>query len=208
VAEGGPLSAEVPVERTDLVSQDMNLIADLLGRLYVEHAALFRCEDPARAYGEVRSATVSGLTAGLLRYGGFEYDAALEAVEAPTAVAVTHGSGTITAAREEHCFARGGAFMVPADLPSAALQLDAGYELLRVPWPVAGSLAEERTSLPAADLRFEAMAPVSAWRPGWPAGRYRARSAATTTPPRWDTCGRSGWSARTPNCGTRIRPPG
>jgi AraC-like DNA-binding protein len=159
-----PPPAEVPVERTDLVSQDMHLIADLLGRLYVEHAALFRCDDPARVDGEVRSAAVDGLKAGLLRYGGFDYDAVLEPVDAPTAVTVTHGSGTITAAGEEHCFAHGGAFMVPADLPSAAVQIDAGYALLRVPWPVAGSLAEERTSLPATDLRFDAMAPVSAGR--------------------------------------------
>ncbi len=156
--------AEVPVERADLVSQDMQLIADLLGRLYVEHAALFRCADPARVDGEVRSASVDGLQAGLLRYGGFEYDAIMEPADAPIAVTVTHGSGSVTAAREEHCFAVGGAFMVSANLPSVAVQIDAGFALLRVPWPVAGSLAEERTSLPATDLRFDAMAPVSAGR--------------------------------------------
>jgi AraC-like DNA-binding protein len=54
--------------------------------------------------------------------------------------------------------------MLPCGLPSTALQYDAGFALLRVPWPVARSLAEERTSLPAADLRFEGMAPVSAAR--------------------------------------------
>jgi AraC-like DNA-binding protein len=162
--EGRPPPAEVPVERTELVTQDMHLIADLLARLYVEHAAQFRCDDPAQVDGQVRSAAVSGLKAGLLRYGGFEYDAVLEPADAPTAVTVTHGSGIITAAREEHCFARGGAFMVPTDRPSAALQFDAGFALLRVPWPVAGSLAEERTSMRAADLRFESMAPVSATR--------------------------------------------
>jgi AraC-like DNA-binding protein len=163
VLEGRP-PAEAPVERTELVTQDMHLMADLLGRLYVEHAAQFRCDDPGQVGGEVRSAMVGGLRAGLLRYGGFDYDAVLEPADAPVAVTVTHGSGTITAAGEEHCFARGGAFMVPADRPSAALQLDAGYALLRVPWPVAGSLAEERTSMCAADLRFEGMAPVSAAR--------------------------------------------
>jgi AraC-like DNA-binding protein len=142
----------------------MGLIADMIGRLYVEHAALFRCDDPAQVDGKVRSATVNGLKAGLLRYGGFEYDAVIEPADAPTAVTATHGSGIMTAAGEEHCFARGGAFMVPADLPSAALLHDAGFALLRVPWPVARSLAEERTSLPATDLRFEAITPVSAER--------------------------------------------
>jgi AraC-like DNA-binding protein len=164
VAEGRPLSAEVSVERADLVTKDMDLIADLVGRLYVEHTALFRCDDPAQVDGVVRSATVNGLKAGLLRYGGFEYDAVLDPTDAPTAVTVTRGSGTMTAAGEELCFARGGAFMVPANLPSAALMHDAGFALLRVPWPVARSLAEERTSMPATDLRFDAITPVSAER--------------------------------------------
>ncbi len=158
---GRPPAPETPVERTELVTKDMDLIAHLVGRLYVDHAALFRCDDPARVDGKVRSATVNGLKAGLLRYGGFEYDAILEPADAPTAVTVTHGSGAITAAREELCFARGGAFMVPAELPSVVLQHNAGYALLRVPWPVARSLAEERTGLPATDLRFEAVTPVS-----------------------------------------------
>jgi AraC-like DNA-binding protein len=164
LVDGRPSAAEIPVERTELVTKDMHLLADLLGRLYVEHAALFRCDDPAQVDGKLSGAAVNGLKAGLLRYGGFEYDAVLEPADAPTAVAVTHGSGTMTADREVLSFVRGGAFMVPSDLPSSAVQVDAGFALLRVPWPVARSLAEERTSLPAADLRFEAMAPVSAAR--------------------------------------------
>jgi AraC-like DNA-binding protein len=158
------MSAEVPVERTELVTKDMDLIAGLVRRLYVEHAALFRCDDPARVDGGVCSATVNGLKAGLLRYGGFEYDAVLEPVDAPTAVTVTRGSGTMISAREEYRFTRGGAFMLPVDLTSAALLHDSGFALLRVPWPVARSVAEERTGLPATDLRFEAIAPVSADR--------------------------------------------
>jgi AraC-like DNA-binding protein len=162
VVKDSPPSPVIPVERTELVTKDMDLIAHLVGRLYVEHAALFRCDDPAQVDGKVRSVAVNGLKAGLLRYGGFEYDAVLEPTDAPTAVTVTRGSGTMTAAREEHCFTRGGAFMVPADLPSAALLYDSGFALLRVPWPVARSLAEERTGMPATDLRFEAITPVSA----------------------------------------------
>jgi AraC-like DNA-binding protein len=164
VVEGIPFCAEIPVERAELVTKDMGLIADMIGRLYVEHAAMFRCDDPAQVDGKVRSATVNGLKAGLLRYGGFEYDAVIEPADAPTAVTVTRGSGTMTSAREEHCFTRGGAFMLPADLTSAALLRDSGFALLRVPWPAVRSLAEERTSLPATDLRFEAIAPVSAER--------------------------------------------
>jgi AraC-like DNA-binding protein len=162
--ESRPSPAEIAVQRAELVTKDLHLMADLLGRLYVEHAALFRCDDLARVEGEVRSATVDGLKAGMLRYGGFDYDAVLEPAHTPTAVTVTHGSGTVTSLGEDHCWVRGGAFMVPTDRPSMAIQRDAGFALLQVPWPLAQSLAEERTSLPAADLRFESMAPVSAER--------------------------------------------
>jgi hypothetical protein len=35
VAESRPPSAVIPVERAELVTKDMHLLADLLGRLYV-----------------------------------------------------------------------------------------------------------------------------------------------------------------------------
>src|SRR5437868_1977382 len=89
-----------------LLRDRLVLLAGRVPRLYVDHAALFRCDDPGRVDGEVRSATVNGLKAGLLRYAGFEYDAVLEPTDAPTAVTVTRGSGTMTTAGEELCFAR------------------------------------------------------------------------------------------------------
>lgn len=52
--------------------------------------------------------------------------------------------------------------MVPADMPAVTTMDDAGYTALQLPWAVAGELAEARAGVPAADLRFEAMAPVSA----------------------------------------------
>jgi AraC-like DNA-binding protein len=156
--------AMAPVERAELVTKDTDLIADLISRLYVKHAARFRCDDPDRVDGEVRSATVGELSAGVMRLGGFGYDAAVDPADAPTAVAVTQGSGVITSAREELRFTRGDVLMVPADRPSEAVMDDAGYVTLQVPWPAAASLAEERTGTLAADLRFEAMAPISAAR--------------------------------------------
>ena len=38
----------VPVERAELVTQDMELIAELISQLYVEHRARFGCADPSR----------------------------------------------------------------------------------------------------------------------------------------------------------------
>lgn len=152
----------VPLERVELVSQDMDLIADVIRRLYVEHAATFCCADPDRVDGNVRSVMAGGLAAGLIRYGGVRYTAELSPAGVPLAAAVRRGSGVITTAREELRFLPGDVFMVPADMPGVTTMDDAGYAVLQLPWAVAGELAEARAGVPAADLRFEAMAPVSA----------------------------------------------
>lgn len=152
----------VPVERAELATQDMDLIADPIRQIYVEHKATFRCPDPAQVNGDVRSATADGLNAGLLGYGGFEYTAELLPISSPLAVVVLRGSGVIATSREERRFTLGDVFMVPTDLPSATTFDDAAYASLQVPWAVAASLAEEHTGLPAADLRFDSMAPISA----------------------------------------------
>jgi AraC-like DNA-binding protein len=72
------------------------------------------------------------------------------------------GTGTLTAAREQVRFARGDVLLDPADRPYTADMHNCSFALLRVPRPVADDLAEEHTGLPAADLRFESIAPVSA----------------------------------------------
>jgi hypothetical protein len=68
LAGGDPGGALVPVERAELVTKDMDLIAELIRDLHVEHEAAFSCPDPARVDGRVRSVTASGLTASLVRY--------------------------------------------------------------------------------------------------------------------------------------------
>lgn len=107
----------VPVERAELATQDMDLIADPIRQIYVEHKATFRCPDPAQVNGDVRSATADGLNAGLLGYGGFEYTAELLPISSPLAVVVLRGSGVIATSREERRFTLGDVFMVPTDLP-------------------------------------------------------------------------------------------
>ena len=55
----------VPVERAELVTQDMELIAELISQLHVEHRAHFSCADASRVEGSVRSAVrvdASGLS--------------------------------------------------------------------------------------------------------------------------------------------------
>jgi AraC-like DNA-binding protein len=154
----------VPVERAELVTQDMDLIAESIRDLHIEHQAAFSCPDPAQVDGRVRSVTAHGLNASLIRYGGFGYSAEVEPVNPPMAVVCTGNSGVITTACEDLRLVRGDVFMAPGDLPSVTAVDEGDYATLQVPWAAVGSVAEAVTGAPAADLRFEAMAPVSAGR--------------------------------------------
>lgn len=153
----------VPVERTELVTQDMEAIARLVSKLYVEHRAQFRCDDPDQVDASVRSASVNGLKAGLIRCAGVDYVAQASPPADLTAAVALRGRGSVTAAQERTDFARGDSLMYPVGRPCAVDVRDAEMTAIQVPW-VAAALAEGYFGLPAADLRFEAMSPVSAGR--------------------------------------------
>ena len=159
-----PGAGMVPVERAELVTQDMDLIADLISQLHVEHRAHFRCSDASRVKGSVRSATAGGLCVSLTRYGGFGYDAHIGPGSDPHPVVVLQGDGVVSPAREELYFTGGDAFMPPPDRSHVTSMHDVGLVIVQVPRAVVGQLAEEAAGLPAADLRFGSMPPVSAAR--------------------------------------------
>jgi len=155
----------VPVQRAELVTQDMDVLADLVRQLYFEHTASFRCPDPAAVDARHASATVSGLNASLARYGGFSYTAEIQPANPPMAVVCVRGSGVITSGQEELSQAHGGIFLIPAGRPVAVTDATGDkFVTVQVPWEAVRSLAEESAGVPAADLRFWAMAPVSAAR--------------------------------------------
>ena len=89
----------VPVERTELVTQDMEAIAALVSELYVEHRAQFRCDDPDQVDASVRSVTVNGLRTGLIRCAGVDYMAQASPPAALTAAVAVRGWGTVTAGK-------------------------------------------------------------------------------------------------------------
>ena len=145
MAGGGAGTEMVPVERADLVTQDMDLLAELIRELYFEHAASFRCPDPDRVDGRMRSATASGLNTACVRYGGFTYTAGLEPTNPPMAAVCLQGSGVITSAREELRVAPGQVFLLPSDRGAACADFGGDYATLQVPWAAAGSVAEAVT---------------------------------------------------------------
>ncbi|MFY9932324.1 MAG: AraC family transcriptional regulator [Streptosporangiaceae bacterium] len=152
----------IPVQRVEMSTRDMDVIADLINRLYVEHQARFRCLDPDQVDAGARAATAGLLEAAVLRYRGFDYHATVSPPDDFFALVTLTGTGTLTVAREQVRFTRGDVLLDSADQPYSADMHDCSFALLRVPRPVTEDLAEEHTGLPAADLRFESIAPVSA----------------------------------------------
>jgi AraC-like DNA-binding protein len=150
------------VERTELRTRDMDLLASLFREQYVGHTATFRCPDPAAAEGQVRIATAGGLTTGWLAQVGIEYTARADPAAVPTTAVVLRGTGQLTVGRHEQRLSAGDAVMVPLDQSTWAVMADAGYLTLRVPWAALCTLAEEGAGVPAGSLRFESTAPRSA----------------------------------------------
>jgi AraC-like DNA-binding protein len=154
----------LPVAQTELVTQDLDQLSELGRQIYAEHAARFRCADPHLVSGRMHWAVTDSVATGLVRYAGFGCDVQIEPVDMPNAGVLKRGSGGIVSAGEEVPYGPGCVFLMPADRPSTAYSDDVAMVTLQVPSTVVSALAEEATGLPAADLRFAAMAPVSAAR--------------------------------------------
>jgi AraC-like DNA-binding protein len=155
------------VKRAELHTRDLDVLASRFRQQYVGHAATFRCADPAMINGQVRTATVGGLTAGSVGYDGFEYIARLDPAPAPTSVTVLRGVLIATTRTQEQRFTAGDVMMMPTDQPSLGeTRTDVRYVTLQVPWAAVHALADEGAGVSAGSLRFDSSAPVSAARLG------------------------------------------
>ena len=155
----------------------MDVIANLISRLYVEYQARFRCLDPARVDAGARVATTGLLEAAVVRYQGFDYHARVSPADDFFALVTLTGTGTLTAAREQVRFTRGDVLLDPTDRPYTADMHDCSFALLRVPRPVTDDLAEEHTGLPL---------------------RTCGSSRSRRSPPRPACCGRTLWRSSAP----------
>jgi hypothetical protein len=63
--------AKVPVHRFELATGEMDVIAGVISRQYVEHKAWFRCPAPSGVDAGIRSAVAGPLEASIVRYRGF-----------------------------------------------------------------------------------------------------------------------------------------
>ncbi|HEY2522627.1 MAG TPA: helix-turn-helix transcriptional regulator [Streptosporangiaceae bacterium] len=154
-------STLMPVERLELVTPDPDEIADLVNRLYVEHTARFRRDGPVQIDSGLRAASAGPLNASLMHWTSFDYDADCSPTGELVGTLCHAGTATATTAGEDVRFGPGDGFMPPPERPYRVNMRQNMLTLVRVPRSIAGELAEQHTGLPAAKLRFEAMAPVS-----------------------------------------------
>src|ERR1700761_3659682 len=142
-------------------TQEMDVIADLINRQYVEHKAWFRRPAPSRVDAGLRLAATGSLEAAVVRYRGFDYHAQASGPEDHLALVVLNGEGTFTRSREQLRLARGDVILLASGEPFITDMYDFAYALVRIPPQTLTALAEEYTGLPPRSMRIESMAPVS-----------------------------------------------
>lgn len=151
------------MERAELITSDMEMITELISRMYVEHRARTR-RIPGTGPDATTQAAVAGpLRAGVIRLCGVEYETDTADTDGhPIGLVALEGSGEVIAGGQQDQFTRGEVVMTLPDRPYAARMRGGSAALLQLPWSVAGQVAEAHTGLRGASLRFESMAPVSA----------------------------------------------
>jgi hypothetical protein len=101
-----------------MTTRDMDVIAELINRQYVDHRATFRCADPSRVDAGARSVIADSLEAAVVRYRGFYYRAQVRPPDDFLALVTLSGTGTLATAREQVHFTTGDALIDPIDAPT------------------------------------------------------------------------------------------
>ena len=91
----GTAARAMPVQRIEMTTQDMDVIADLMNERYAKHRPRFWCDDLAQVDAGVRTVTAGPLDAALVRFRGFHYQADVSPPYAFLALLVLAGTGTI-----------------------------------------------------------------------------------------------------------------
>lgn len=152
---------KVAVERSEVATREMDVVAALINQQYVEHKAWFRCSEPARVDAGIRSALAGPLEALTGWYRGFEYYAQASGPEDYLAVVVLNGEAVFSRSKEQLHFARGDAVLLPSGEPFKADLRDFAYSLVRIPRRFLADYAQEQLGLPAGSARVESIAPIS-----------------------------------------------
>src|ERR1700761_4456313 len=103
----GAGTGTIAVQRSELATREMDVMAALINRQYVEHRAWFRCPAPSRVDAGIRSAVAGPLEGAVARYRGFEYRAQASGPGDHLALVVLGGRGAFLREREQLRFAAG-----------------------------------------------------------------------------------------------------
>jgi AraC-like DNA-binding protein len=150
---------KTPVKRARLDTRDMDVMAALINRQYVEHKAWFRCPAPSRVDAGIRLAVAGPVEASIARYRGFEYYGEACGPEDHLVLLVLNGEGTFTRSREQLHFARGDVVLLPSGEPFKADLKDFAYSLVRIPRDFLTAYAAEQLGQAAQPVRIESIAP-------------------------------------------------
>src|SRR6202020_8857 len=97
----GAGTEKIAVQRGELATREMDVMAALINRQYVEHKAWFRCPAPTRVDAGIRSAAAGPLEVSVARYRGFEYYGQTSGPEDYLALVVLSGEAVFIREREQ-----------------------------------------------------------------------------------------------------------
>ncbi|MFI5914093.1 AraC family transcriptional regulator [Dactylosporangium sp. NPDC051541] len=150
---GGPAYFEVRTHDREVAAESLNQV--------IEHRPRMRFADPARVQVSLRSANYADLGADAIRIGGAQYTGAVDSADFLLAGAVLEGGGILHSNHTSVELPRNGGFLYPIGVPFSVDWDDVALAIVRMPIADIAEVAEAATGLPAADLRFESVTPVS-----------------------------------------------
>lgn len=157
------------VERTLVYTRDTAVAVEAFNGL-AEHTAQVQITDPSGVGFSIHSARLGDWVAEEVSVVGVRYRAVVEPMPFLMAGVWTAGGGRQEIAGREHAVVRNACFLHPLDKALRCDYVDPGILVLRLPPAYVADLAEEVSGLPAEDLRFLSVEPVTeAMRAHWAA---------------------------------------
>ncbi|MFC0527551.1 helix-turn-helix domain-containing protein [Phytohabitans kaempferiae] len=154
-------SSAAVVHHDELRTRDRDLAVEAINGI-VAHQAKVTFEDPAAVDLRVRSSTYGAFGAHLIRAAGVRYVAATDPMDFLACGFVAEGGALVRMRGREVALPRDEGFLHPVGEPSDGEYGNTSVALVRLPVGLTAEVAEAATGVPAADLRFESMTPVSA----------------------------------------------
>ncbi|GAB1640194.1 AraC family transcriptional regulator [Krasilnikovia sp. MM14-A1259] len=153
-------SPEPVMHRSEVHTADRDLAAAAANTV-ASHRARITFHDPAAVDFRLSSVSGRGFGAHTVRITGMRYAGTCDPLDFLLAGLLTEGHAVIEGAGQEIALDREAGFLYPPGHPFRCDYLDPALLHVQIPLAHAEQVAEETTGLRGADLRFEAMTPVS-----------------------------------------------